>query len=375
MKVLFISHEARRNGAPIALLQELRWLKEKCPDVSADILVLNDGPLVEDFAVWGRVIKGWNPFVSFINRALRILRIGVFLNWYHFLLLEKYNCIYANTVVSLQAGCYLKRRLGVPLILHVHEAECLMHSFKLSPVTISAVDSFITVSNMAADNLVNNYGAPSKAIKIQLPISFWVDKYQRGEVEIEPFQYDNDVFLVGCFVDSGWFKSLELLPIVLRNLFFRYPLINCKIALIGDVDDEVRWRLNFEFKKIGCEDKVLWLGRVKEPLNYHARFDVLLLLSREESFSLVAQESAIMGTPLIGFHATTGIEEWIGDMGGKWCSYGDIDAMADNIYQLYKDRDLRMVMGNMAKTIVLDMCEKGMNMEPVISTIYQYAER
>ncbi len=82
-----------------------------------------------------------------------------------------------------------------------------------------------------------------------------------------------------------------------------------------------------------------------------------------------------MGTPLIGFHATTGIEEWIGDMGGKWCSYGDIDAMADNIYQLYKDRDLRMVMGNMAKTIVLDMCEKGMNMEPVISTIYQYAER
>jgi len=33
MKVLFISHEATRTGAPISLLQEIRYICEYCKDI------------------------------------------------------------------------------------------------------------------------------------------------------------------------------------------------------------------------------------------------------------------------------------------------------------------------------------------------------
>lgn len=376
MRVLFITHEMRRNGAPIALLQELSFIKENCPDINVELLALNDGELKKDFSRICKVIKGWNVFLNFLNVILHKLNICGPLYVYRFMFLKnKYDCVYANTVLSLEAGAFIKEKLKIPLILHVHEAECLMHLFKINSFLISSVDSFITVSNFSAHNLVNNYGVPLKKIEIHPPISFWLDQFQKGEVKIIPFNYDGTVFLVGCFVDGDWFKSIELVPVLMKKVSLKYPDFNCKLALIGLINEEVKWRINYELKKIGCADKVVWLDLVKSPLNYHSRFDALLLLSREESFSLVAQEAAIMAKPIVGFHDTIGVEEWFGQNGGIWVPFLDFDAVADSLYELWRDVNLRTSLGAMAKKVALDMYNESKNMLIPVSAIRKYSRR
>ena len=47
-RILFISHEATRTGAPFVLLYLMQWLKQNT-NYEADVLLLKGGPLAADF--------------------------------------------------------------------------------------------------------------------------------------------------------------------------------------------------------------------------------------------------------------------------------------------------------------------------------------
>ena len=49
MRILFISHETTRTGAPLVLLYFLRWLHLHKPDVEVSVLSLKEGDLNQDF--------------------------------------------------------------------------------------------------------------------------------------------------------------------------------------------------------------------------------------------------------------------------------------------------------------------------------------
>lgn len=48
-KILFISHDASRSGAPFVLLFFMRWLKQNAGNIQMDILLIEGGPLEEEF--------------------------------------------------------------------------------------------------------------------------------------------------------------------------------------------------------------------------------------------------------------------------------------------------------------------------------------
>src|SRR4051812_46277647 len=52
-RVLFVSHQATRTGAPIMLLHLIRWVRANT-DVRAEILLLRGGPLESEFRKLGR---------------------------------------------------------------------------------------------------------------------------------------------------------------------------------------------------------------------------------------------------------------------------------------------------------------------------------
>lgn len=110
MKVLFISHNANRAGAPIALLQELQVIKTKRPELEAEVLFLKDGDLKEDFKELFPVIICRNNDNSLFNRILRRLKIKRHPNNYLSLCKKgRYNLIYANTVASFDAAINIKK--------------------------------------------------------------------------------------------------------------------------------------------------------------------------------------------------------------------------------------------------------------------------
>ncbi len=49
MKVLFITHDASRSGAPMVLLHLMRWLKANQPEITFDILFVKRGVMERDF--------------------------------------------------------------------------------------------------------------------------------------------------------------------------------------------------------------------------------------------------------------------------------------------------------------------------------------
>src|SRR5947199_7899618 len=70
-KILVVGHAAHRSGAPIILLQFLRWLQQR-EDVYFDIKLLHGGPLVSDFAAIGQteVLRRQGHFTERVARRL-----------------------------------------------------------------------------------------------------------------------------------------------------------------------------------------------------------------------------------------------------------------------------------------------------------------
>lgn len=368
MRVLFIAHEATRTGASIALLQEIQYICKYHKEIVPEVYFLRGGELLNEYREQCPIYEGWiaNPR---LERVLHVMRLT---EWYLYrqLLKRKYDCIYANSIVSFGKAVQLKDRLGgVRLIGHVHEAECLMKRYFAPSTPLDCFDSLITVSQLAADNLIDNYAVPSYKILIQHPVSSWVDLLLKGNVSLNIHDYKEDAKLIGCFCKEEWAKATDVVPLFLHRFFEKYPKQNCKLVIIGKMPEMYIYLLDFVLRKMKLKDKVIILGGIINPLDYIAQLDILLLLSREESYGLVAQEAAAMEKPIVGFHGATGVEEWIEKGAGIMVPFMDLGQMADAVNMLLSDEEKRSELGRRAKSIVKEMYEIDSKMESVISTI------
>lgn len=370
MKVLFISHDATRSGAPLALLQVLNFLKNTCTDIEFELLLLGGGEMESAFTCLCKVHYAWSKNTK-KNRFLRRFFRDRIDNPYLYKFTKGcFDCIYANSAVSFNKACIIAKRIGVPIIGHVHEAEYLMHDRKIRKSDIQNIDYFITVSELAKNNLIKNYNVNPNTISIQRPISVWVGQYIDGRVGIGNIDcYKKDEFIVGICADEGWCKALDLLPLVLKNVFERHPAIRCKFVVLGGFSELFQYKIQLELKKMGLKDKLDFIGTVRNPLDYQNRFNIFLLLSREESFSLSAQEAALMYTPIIGFSSATGATEWIKDGAGILVPYMNLEQIADAIYYLYKHENERKLMGNQAHEIIKQLYINDSKFSTIIQVI------
>ena len=222
---------------------------------------------------------------------------------------------------------------------------------------------------MAADNLIDNYAVPSYKILIQHPVSSWVDLLLKGNVSLNIHDYKEDAKLIGCFCKEEWAKATDVVPLFLHRFFEKYPKQNCKLVIIGKMPEKYVYLLDFVLRKMKLKDKVIILGGIINPLDYIAQLDILLLLSREESYGLVAQEAAILEKPIIGFYKATGAAEWIEKGAGVLVPYMDLGQMSDAVYMLLSDETKRLELGRQAKIIVKEMYENDCKMESVISAL------
>lgn len=375
MKVLFITHEASRSGAPIALLQELRRLRTHYQDIDFELLALRGGELMSSFLELCLVHKGWFEISNKYRLLNKVLKKIVSKPYLFYFKKGDFDCIYANTVASLKAANALKRQLDVPLLAHIHESECLMHALNVSSDDMLHVDSYITVSELAANNLFNNYGIQRHCIKIQFPISALIENYLTAPPHPHYLSFHDGSFIIGLFCNGGWYKSTELIPIIIKSFVDRYPEAICKYVIIGNIKGEVLYRLKYDLRKLHLLQKIIFIGEVEDPMNYYYSFDVLLLASREESFSLAAQEAAFMGKPIIAFENSSGAAEWIKDEAGILVPYLDFGRMADAIYKFYIDREACMLKGTNARKIFFEMYDKNYLIPDIISEIRKYGNK
>lgn len=337
MKFLFISHNAKRQGAPIILLNVIRKVKISFPDSRIILVLKESGELLDEFKTFGEVIF-WvsnNPKVSLLRRIFN--KVSGKVESYEKKLIERliqlnFDIIYANTVATIDILLKIKRP-GIKSVLHVHEMPSAIDFFfgkEAFIKSISEIDAFIAVSQKVKTGLINNFGVTSKKIAL---IHEFIDtkKYtqlRKAGVDKYP-EIPANGFIVGMSGTTDIRKGFDLLPQLIKRVNDR------KIFFIwvgGFKNDPLYTWVNHDLVKLGVQDQFIHYENQKFPEDIYIKFDVFVLLSREDPFPLVCLENAALRKPLLIFDNSTGIEELFAKkIGGKVASYLNINEMAEGI--------------------------------------------
>lgn len=371
MRILFISHRLTRNGATLALLQELTFLHKHCKDLEFEVFSPFDGPLADEF----RAICPTHVLQDRLRDKLwRFLWTKVHSGPYLYGFKKgQFDLIYTNTVTMAAIADMFKREWGVPCVMHVHEAETSNYSIHQSKDSILKHDFFIAVSELTKKNLVEHYGIDPSKIGVQYPLSYCVDAYLRDPHPVEALPSIENKTVIGLCGRFDWVKSADLIPLIIKKFVTKYPDATCHFVYICRFfSQQEKTEIEYDLEKLNVKDKITIIEEVDDPLPYFKRFDIFLMPSREESFSLTAQEAALMETPVVAFEGVIGAEEWLKDKGAVFVPYMDLDKMADALYLLHTDQQLRQDMGAKGKQLLLELYGKASKMETLVQIIRKF---
>lgn len=361
-KVLFISHEASRSGAPIVLLHLLKWLKKNTA-LQFDILLLNSGPLKTDFEQLGKTfvlsdIMGQHTYPARIKKKL----LGTTLNDQYrkvavYLSKGKYDLIYGNTIVSLPWLQIFKNDHSIKTLCCIHELSYVLNYFFAKEYlenNLKNVDSIIAVSMAVKEALVNMFNIwPGK---VHLHYEF-IDVYNWKEtdlIERDDLKISGDEFIIGMGGTPEWRKGTDLIVPLALKLMAKYPELAFKMVWLGgDEENSYVKQVMYDARKTGIENKVLFLDSKPNPLNFINLFDTFILLSREDPFPLIVLEAAYLKKPIIAFENSGGIPELTAQGAGFTAPYLNIDAVADLIYKLSINKALAFETGKKAQELIL----------------------
>lgn len=358
--ILFISHEATRTGAPIALLHMLRWLQHET-DWEIHILLLTGGELEADFRAIGETHL-WEPPLlpgAWPQRWQRLKELARVPYARKQKLLARFKqispaIIYANSVVSLALGVELKRKLGARLVSHIHELNVLLQKL-ITPRAFaqlaSHVDVFVTVSQAAKSSLVHAHGIPQAKVTVLFACidSLEAAQYQlagrslRAALGIPP-----DVFVVLSSGSLNWNKSPDLFVQVALQATLTAEDMPFFIWLGGRMQEPIGRELEHDIACAGLGEHIRFIDTQPNPQAYMSMCDLFMLPSREDSFGLVGLEAASLGKPVLCFEGGGGMPEFVEQDAGLVIPYLRTDLMAQAILTLQANPAERFTLGNQA---------------------------
>jgi glycosyltransferase involved in cell wall biosynthesis len=156
---------------------------------------------------------------------------------------------------------------------------------------------------------------------------------------------DGDV-VVGMCGAANWGKGADLFLLLAKAVALRRGPRRHIFLWIGvHTGSEAHRQMIHDRALLGLEQTVKLIPPVSNPHDYLSAIDVFTLTSREDSFSLVSLESAALGIPVICFAGGGGCPDLVGPDGGQVVPYLDIPAMAQAVFTLSDDVNLRSQVG------------------------------
>ena len=379
-KILFISHDASRTGAPLVLLSLLKRIIQDSI-FEFDVLLIEGGDLEQEFNKLASVFI-WNPQKknSLLKRIFNKL-IGDRSKYYHINKYQKslhqknYSLVYANTVISINIATILKKHLqNIPFILHVHELEYTIdsmigHAFFASKLHI--FNQIIAVSDVVKQNIVVNYNVDPKIIHIVSPFSNQYQMHQitNGRGIINELGLLPNTFVVGAAGFGQWRKGTDIFIHLANKFFNTYTNSTCLFTWVGYVSEHDKKQIEYDLQKLLLTNKVRFVGEKSNPFDYYTLFDIFISVSREDPFPLVCMENAALAKPIICFEGSGGMPGFVQDDAGFVVPYLDVDTMADKIHELYQNKTLRQKLGENAKKKMLNNYSMEKSIESIIEII------
>lgn len=368
-KILFVSNEAARTGAPAILLGLMKWLKDHS-SIQTSCVLMRDGALRQEFEQLGPT-HTWIP--TDLNQPQRIHKrlAGVILKngnsdpgvWLNAMLeKEQPDIIYLSTLVL---GKYLQSTTKKPwqrIVTHVHELQpslkqlsndaCIHTQLQLS-------DAVISCAQCVTENLQTNYGLSTNKTYI---IPEYIDisetslqeanNHRSGKTHDVPSTLPSKerellatlhqaatkgIPIFGVGGNPIHRKGFDLFPQFIqecKHLFQATPFLAVWIGCGEGSGPEAS--LNWDLTHMGLKDEVLLIPSVSMPAFRWilSQFKVLTLLSREDPFPLVSLEAGLLGIPTVCFEGSGAIPEFAAQGQCVSVKYLDLAAFAAAVHQL-----------------------------------------
>ncbi len=133
------------------------------------------------------------------------------------------------------------------------------------------------------------------------------------------------------------FREVKNVPHVIEIFHRVQKKVKSKLLLIG-VGPE-REKVELLVRKLGLEDQVHFLGKVRQLYRILCACDLFVLPSSQESFGLAALEAMAAGLPVISSNAGGISEVNVEGVTGYLSDIGDIKSMAENAINLLSDEE------------------------------------
>ena len=344
-KILFITNQTYLSGAPRSFLYLIEWLNRMYPNIKTYILSLqSDNPTNNAFRDVSDVyydLSNLNsePNYSIKNRIRRKITQNKIISERDQLVRliseEKFDLIYANTVVSLPVAQQIKQQSpNSKILLHVHEmATAIQQLLPDFEIRKQEVDFFIAASELVKEHLVHYFRCDGSIIKRVYECS---DILLTNDPISIPHPTSKKVIMLG---GAYWAKGDDVFLLVAKEVVKRDPSIH--FYWLGKQSLERKTVNQGDIEKLDILENVHFLAHTNTPHDFLKAMDLFALTSRSDSFPLAAIEAGLLGVPIVCFEKASGIQEIIRLGGGEVVPYLDIQKMADAIIQLVTSDALR----------------------------------
>jgi glycosyltransferase involved in cell wall biosynthesis len=353
-KVLFIGHEASRTGAPLLMLELMKWLAANST-VNPSVLLKRGGEIESDYRAIAPT-KCYADERHKLNRGLhrsllRKLQLSTIREPGLAKLFppQQYPVVYANTVDTCDLAMELVGS-GRRLIHHIHElsytSECL-GATKIIQKAVPRTDFYIADSYAVHDFLVTRIHVPTSKIQVIHPFPVADCQNATKDALRRQLGIADDAFVIGMCGLPQWRKGTDLF-VQLAMFVKRLGLPRCHFVWLGGDSVTHREALH-DVTQLGLQNICHFLTAVLNPEAYFRGFDLFALTSREDPFPVAMLEAAAAGSPIVCFAGAGGAPEFVESDAGIVVPYLDIAAMAKACIELLVDDKRRRKLAENAR--------------------------
>jgi glycosyltransferase involved in cell wall biosynthesis len=360
--ILFVSHDASRTGAPIALLTFLKWLRANFDYYRIEVLLGSGGalePAFQSVAPTTTADAVADKYLGYLASDVPPALLNAWrkrrLRWLA-RRLSNVDLVYSNT---LQNGALLRElwHRGLKVLSHVHELEWWLQyrtSARDLGFSMDVTDHYIACSRVTSENLVSAQGVRPERItlchafvevdEVQLARARADRSLTRRRLGISP-----DALVVGGVGTMDWRKGPDLFVQLAAMVTRRLPDADVHFVWAGGEDTgPTRGGLFMDARRLGIGHCMSFVGALEHLGDLFAAMDVFALTSREDPFPLVMLEAAAAGVPLVCFAGGGGAPEFALSDAGCVTPYLDVAGMAAAVSDLLERKEQRLRMGQTA---------------------------
>ena len=319
-KILFISHEASRSGAPLLLLDIIKYVIG-LDKFEIDMIFVQGGLLVNEFKKLGvgqflvanqkskseflfnKIKNRWLNYAD--NRKIKkLLRI------------QEYDIVYLNSACS----CNYFNKISLKakkVILHLHELSGAIEKCGKEELlmALKRINKIICVSEIVSENIHKLAINHRISVHTKVINGFLLNRHKVPDCEKDNTKYP---VRIGSIGSSTHMKGMDLF-IESANIINQQKELQNKF-IFKWIGANLEWdytksNLN-KIKEYKLESVCNIIEKVRDLISFYNEIDILILFSREDSFPLTVIEAAAHGIPCICFNRNNGIYPIIQKKGG-----------------------------------------------------------